>query len=693
MFERRLPSLRSVLARLCPGPRPTIMRRMRAVRFAPWVVVLATIAVAAGALVLDAMSPRSSEPAWVSFVFPLAVAMSTGVGVVLATRRPRNPIGWLLLANGLVLVLNGLATSYATYGVLEDPGALPGADWAVLVDQRAWPTLFAAFTAIAFVFPDGRLPSPRWRPVALIAAGSFATMLIVSPLEGKRFEDPFGAVANPLPALPDALLGPLLALAALGMLASLFAAALAVIVRLRRSTGVERKQLQLLAYAASLIPAAVLAGFVEGIATDGRSQVATLVGLVAVVLAIPLAIGVAVMRYRLYEVDRLINRTLVYVLLSALLAGTYAAVSLTLGVALGGGSTVPTAAATLAVALLFGVLRTRVQRVVDKRFSRARYEGLRRVERHLAELRAGRVAPEATGRALAEALGDPTLELLLRIPASELLVDADGNPTEPAAHGRALTPVRRGGLELGVVVHDPALSQRPDLLESVIDAAGLAIEIARLRAEVARRLAEVRQSRARIVTAGYEERRRLERDLHDGAQQRLVSIGLALRNVQSRLPAQDGGAREALDRTVDGLTEAIEELRELARGVRPACLDDGLASALRELATRAPLRTEVRATAERFDEATEAAAYFVASEALTNSVKHARATRVRMTAERRDGTLVLSVRDDGVGGAQASERSGLAGITDRVVALGGAVRVSSPPGEGTAIVAELPCGS
>ncbi len=402
------------------------------------------------------------------------------------------------------------------------------------------------------------------------------------------------------------------------------------------------------------------------------------------------------MRYRLYEVDRLVNRTLVYVTLTALLAGTYAVVSLSLGVAVGSGSTLATAAATLAVALAFGTLRARVQRIVDRRFDRARYEGLRRVERHLVDLRAGRAVPEQTGAVLAEALGDPTVELLLWLPDADEYVDAGGHVVSPsAAGGRELTPVRRGELALGAVVHDAALSEQPDLLEGIINAAGLAIEIARLRAEVQRRLAEVRESRARIVTVGYEERRRLERDLHDGAQQRLVSIGLAIRHAQGRLgdagDAGDIGAQ--LDLAVDEVTCTIEELREMARGVRPACLDDGLAAALRDLASRSPLRTDVAATSERFPEQIEAAAYFVASEALTNSVKHARASRVTVSAARDNGSLVLRIADDGIGGAVAGERSGLAGIADRVAALGGSVSLSSAPGEGTAVVAELPCTS
>jgi signal transduction histidine kinase len=402
---------------------------------------------------------------------------------------------------------------------------------------------------------------------------------------------------------------------------------------------------------------------------------------------------VAILRHRLYDIDVVINRTLVYAALTAVLAALYAAISLTLGVALGGGSTLPTAAATLAVALAFRPLRARVQVEVDRRFDRARYEGLRRVERFLQELRAGRAEPEATSQVMAHALDDPGFELFFWLPAADVHVDAAGRAVEELPAGvRAVTPVRRGTLELASAVHDPALAERPDLLESVISAAGLAIEIARLRVEVRRQLAEVEASRARIVTVGYEERRRLERDLHDGAQQRLVSIGLALRSVQRQLPPATPAATE-LDATVGQLSEAIEELRELARGVRPAGLDDGLAPALRELAARSSLRTRVDATDERFPDSLETAAYFVASEALTNAAKHARASEVAVSALRRDGRLVVRVRDDGVGGAQPTEGSGLLGMGDRVAALGGSVSVDSPPGRGTTVTAELPCES
>jgi signal transduction histidine kinase len=663
---------------------------MRARRIAPWAATFLTLGAAACAAMLYSLSSVhtdgvSSQVAWIA-----AMLATSGVGLVLATRRGDNVIGWLLLANGLVLGANGLATTYAQYAVLDHPGA-PGGRWAALVNDRGWPSLFAAVTAIAFVFPDGRLPSPRWRPVAIGAAVSFASLLVVSLLSRDPFAAPFEHVKSPLPRLPGAVIVVPSLISALAVLASLIAAVIAVRTRLRRSRGVERLQIKWLAYAALLIPTAVVASTLEGLITGSDGPVTVFVT-VLVLIAIPVAIGVAVMRYRLYEIDRLINRTLVYVGLTAGLAATYAAVALLLGIGIGHGSTVPTAAATLVVALAFRPLRSQLQLLVDRRFDRARYAGLRIVERHLEDLRAGRAAPEATGAVLAEALGDPSLELLFWLPDAGIHVDVDGRAADEDEHrGTVHTPVRRGSLQLATVVHGKALGDHPGLLESVIEAAGLAIEIARLRVEVRRQLAEVEDSRTRIVTAGYAERRRLERDLHDGAQQRLVSIGLTVRHVQAQLPGASPEAGE-LDAVVGELSRAIEELRELARGVRPAGLDDGLGPALQALALRSPLRTTVDATEERFDDGVETTIYFVASEALANVAKHARASLVTLGVARQNGTLILTVADDGVGGARPSGGSGLAGINDRVAALGGSLRVVSPAGRGTVVTAELPCG-
>ncbi|HTN24420.1 MAG TPA: histidine kinase [Solirubrobacteraceae bacterium] len=658
------------------------MRRSLAL---PWALAIVAAALVVLGGVLEFLPGASGDPWWVYGLWICLVLATVAVGLLVAVRRPGHPIGLLLLANALIIAAAGAAESYARYGLLDHPGSLPGARWAALYDQSAWPLLFAAVTAIALVFPDGRLPSPRWRRVAAGATASFA-LVIVSSMT-RPFEGPFAGVRNPLPELPAAL-GMLGGVALLGVLFSLLAAVTAVRVRFRRASGIERLQLQWLMFSAASIPLALLLGLATG---DDAARTASIFVMSG---ALSAGVAVAILRYRLYEIDRLINRSLVYGLLTLLLAGAYAAITLALGVAASRSSPWETAVATLAVAAAFLPLRTRVQRGVDKRFARARYDALRRIEAFLADLRGGRTAPEEIESVLAQTLGDPRLELHYWLAADERYSDARGNPVGVAPDdGRVRTPVSRGGAPMGVVVHDPALDERPHLLASVIEAAGLAIEIARLRVELRRQLEEVEASRARIVAAGYEERRRIERDLHDGAQQRLVSIGLALRHLQHELPTGSGAADEALDGAVAEITHAIGDLRELARGVRPSLLDEGIGPALRELAQRSSVPVEVRATPERFAGSLEAAAYFIVCEGLTNAVKHAHASRIVVSAGRANGSLVVSVADDGVGGAAAAEGSGLMGLADRVAAQGGTLRLRSAPSAGTTLTVELPCAS
>jgi signal transduction histidine kinase len=624
-----------------------------------------------------------------SRVFTSAITLVfAGVGVLIAVREPRNAIGWIFLGSAVGAGLGSLAGSYASYW-LDGSGSKGLGEAAAAYQEVSWMAfILVPSTFLLLLFPDGRLLSPRWRPVAWCAALGIAGTFVLSGLEPGPIPD-HPEVMNPY-GVDSPVLEALEGVAVLALVIGLLGSALSLILRYRRARGEQREQIKWLAFAGSVAVVTVLIGTAL---YDVVGETAANVAIMLSVLALPAATGVAILHHGLYDIDVVINRTLVYAALTAGLATIYAAISLALGVALGAGSTLPTAAATLAVAVAFRPLRARLQLVVDRRFDRARYEGLRRIQRFLEDLRAGRAAPEATGEVIAQAVGDPRLELFFWLPEARLHVDAAGRAVDelPAA-GRAVTPVRRGTLELASVVHDPALAEHPVLLESLISAAGLAIEIARLRVEVRRQLAQVEASRARIVAVGYEERRRLERDLHDGAQQRLVSIGLALRDVQRRLPPGSAPAM-ALDTTVAELAAAIEELRELARGVRPASLDDGLAPALRELAARSSLRARVEATDERFPDRLETAAYFVASEALTNAAKHARASEVAVSAVQRNGSLVVRVRDDGIGGAQPTAGSGLMGMTDRVAALGGTVSVDSPRGRGTIVTAELPCAS
>jgi signal transduction histidine kinase len=309
-----------------------------------------------------------------------------------------------------------------------------------------------------------------------------------------------------------------------------------------------------------------------------------------------------------------------------------------------------------------------------------------------------RTKAEGLRDALSRALGDPTLELAFWLPERRAYVDAGGRAVElPAGDdARAATKLEHDGEPVAALVHDPSLLDEPQLVQAAGAAARLAIENARLEAELRAQLDEVRASRKRIVAAGDAERRRVERDLHDGAQQRLVALALQLRTAQRRLDrAADPEVERLLDAAVDELQSAVDELRELARGVHPAILtEDGLAAALESLAGRSPVPVRLAAAPEeRFPAEVEATAYFVACEALANVAKHARASAATVAAGRVDGLLVVEVTDDGVGGALPSEGSGLHGLADRVEALGGRLRVESREGEGTRVVGEIPCAS
>jgi signal transduction histidine kinase len=620
----------------------------------------------------------------------LALAYGT-VGAVITLRLPGHRIGWLFSLIGLLSALNGLTYAYAEYGLyaVELPLAREAATvWGSL-------ELLAPLLALSLLLlPDGRLPSGRWRPVAAMSLVAIVLLPVSRLLMPGPMDDPFGIVSNPL-GIPGAR-ELMLAVDRLAWVFTWLAVVLGVMavrVRLRRSQGVERQQLKwVLAVTTAVGVVVVLDMGSWFIWPEGHLQERIAVIGVAFA-AIPAAAGIAILRYRLYDIDIVINRAVVYGTLTVLLAATYLAVTLLLGTALGSGSAPATAAATLAVAIAFRPLRARLQDAVDRRFSRARYDALQRITSFLEEVRAGRAPPEDVQTVLREVLDDPRLELRFLLPESERYVDARAAPVaRDPDDRRRRTAIDRAGTPIAEVLHDPSMHERPDLLQQVVEHAGLAIEIVRLRVELRRQLDEVAASRRRIVAAGDEERRRIERNLHDGAQQRLVSIGLALRHAQHEL-GPGALAGETLEAALAEITVAIQELRELAQGLRPSQLDAGLGAALEELASRAPLRVAVDATRERFPEGVEAAAYFIACEALTNAAKHAQASTVALSAQRRNGSLIVCVTDDGVGGATPVTGSGLSGLADRIGAHGGTLRIESERGSGTRLIAELPCGS
>ena len=331
------------------------------------------------------------------------------------------------------------------------------------------------------------------------------------------------------------------------------------------------------------------------------------------------------------------------------------------------------------VAFLTGLLRSRLARGGLVELLR----GIRAM--HPAELRS----------ALARALGDPGLVIAYPVAGSSAFVDAEDRPvTLPADGDRSVAPVRREGELVAALIYDNSLDDDPELVEAVGGATAIALENQQLHAEAENRLAEVRASRERVISAGDAERRRIERNLHDGAQQRLVTLALQLSLIRRRIRDDPSDAERLVTSASDELAQSLEELRELARGIHPAALDQGLDVALNALARRSEVETTVSyEPGPELPEPVAFAAYFVASEALANVVKYAEASATTVSLRRTATGVVLVIADNGLGGADPARGSGLRGLADRVEALDGRLDVSSPPGAGTVVTAVLPCWS
>jgi signal transduction histidine kinase len=310
------------------------------------------------------------------------------------------------------------------------------------------------------------------------------------------------------------------------------------------------------------------------------------------------------------------------------------------------------------------------------------------------ELR-GEPDPGELRDALARALRDPSLSLAFWLPEFGAWADANGKEVvlPEADPGRSATLIEREGQPVAALIHNPSLDDEEELLDAVSAAAGIALENARLQAELRARLEELHESRARVLTAGQDERRRLERNLHDGAQQRLISLSLDLKRLEGQLD-DDPAARAEIDQARSEIATSLDELRTIARGLHPAVVSGhGLRVALDSLVAKASVPVTLTTELDgRLDEAVEVAAYYVVSEGLANVGKHAQAKTATVSVERENGNLVVEVADDGVGGANAERGSGLRGLADRVEAHGGRLRVWTRRGGGTRVRAEIPCG-
>jgi signal transduction histidine kinase len=625
------------------------------------------------------------EPLWDTLLYAVACVVTVAAGALILSRHPRHVVGWLLLLPALQsAVSSDLAQGWGKRAA--DQG-WPLGQHAEFLVTGSWVILTPLTIALLLVFPTGRLLHPRWSLVVwLSVVATLATEV------GWVFNADAGSeyVAGRNPYVVEWLPTEVLFVGGFSLVALSFLAALvAVVIRFRRSRGVERLQMKWFALGSAILAI----GLPLGGALWFVSPVAHVIP--ALVITVwPITICVAILRYRLYDVDLVISRAFAYGVLTALLAAVYAVAVVVLGAFAGRDSAWVAAGATLLAAVAFRFLHARVQVLVDRRFRPARHKALDLVATFVEDLRNDRAEPERVVEVLGRAVGDPDLQLWFVLDPDEPPVDERGRPVHESVDDvTERYPVTRAGTLLGEVVWRPPTDEAGVLLPEVVDAAGVAIEMARLRVELRRRLDEVDESRARIAAVADEERRRIERDLHDGAQQRLVSIGLALRHAQHQLGADPDEARRTLDGAVVEIGSAIGELRGLAHGIRPALLQAGLGPALRELADRAPVPVRVSADADRYAPDLEAAAYFVACEGLTNAVKHARAEEIVLEVARRNSTLVVTIADDGVGGARVGTGSGLTGLSDRVAARGGRLQVVSDRGRGTTLRAELPCVS
>jgi signal transduction histidine kinase len=661
---------------------------------------------------------------------PLEIVMSLTfavVGGLIASRRSRNPVGWLFLFMAIVMGAGGVAAQYARFAAITHPG-LPGAQWAlwwyIWSEQLVYPAGGASMTLL--LIPDGRLPSRRWRP--LIPVAVVATLIVAvliealgaSPLQGPdnqpQLPNPVGV--RSVEVLAQGSLGYVWVVA----LAVLLIAATAPFVRLRRARGEEREQLKWIAYVVVFTALATLGVFVAqllvpqaGVATNDIWLVVNLLGFA---VALPVAIGIGVLKYRLYDIDIIISRTIVYGALAVFITAVYVGIAVGIGALVGGGGKPNLALSILATAIVaigFQPVRERMQKVANRLVYGKRatpYEVLSEFSGRVAETYAADEVLPRMARVLKEGTGAESATVWLRVSAQ--LRPAATFPDGIAAHVSLPMPdgslpslpgatraveVRHQGELLGALSvsrrrGEPLTPIEEKLVDDLAHQAGLVLKNVGLSADLRARLEELRASRQRLVSAQDLERRRLERNLHDGAQQHLVALKVKLGLAEMLLTRDPEKAKTTLEQLKGDADEALEALRDLARGIYPPLLaDKGLVVALESQARKATLPVTVEAeSVGRYTQDVEATVYFCVLEALQNVQKYARASCVVVRLHGEDDALIFNVKDDGKGfdAVTAKQGAGLANMHDRADAIGGVVEVTSRPGIGTLIRGTLP---
>jgi signal transduction histidine kinase len=553
-----------------------------------------------------------------------------------------------------------------------------------VVGAGAWPWQLVGFLILLLVFPDGLLPGRRWMAISWLVPIA-ATVMNLAFVLTMNYDDTIPA-HSPI-AVPEPLWMPLMIAALGGVLAVTVACVASVVVRYRYGDERTRQQLRWLILAAGAVVLLMVASWVvTSLGWMGDGAYAGF--LLGIVVLVPAAVTIAILRHDLFEIDRVLSDSVAWALTTTVAALLTAGVVMGTGYLVGRDSAVGLGASVFLVALVVLPLHRWFHAAVGRVIDRDRVVLLERIRRFVDQVREGSAEPEAVEQVLRDALADPALSLLLTSVDDGRYVDLSGTPVHLPEDAIRL-PLRTTDTEIGLLLVHDASARHLRRVQLAASAARLPIEVSRLRLGLRRALQEVDESRNRIVSATVAERRRLERDLHDGAQQQLLAIGMQLQAAQRRLPA-DHPVHGDLDQAVERLEQTVRELRRLAHGVRPASLDDGLAAALRRLAPDCPIPIHFTVPEVMPPDLIATTAYFVVAEAVANALKHAQATRIDVVVREADQHLHVSVTDDGVGGAPSY---GLVTLRDRVNSVGGELTVSSPHRSGTAIEVVLPCVS
>ena len=665
-------------------------------------------------------------------------ALST-TGAVIASRRSANPIGWLYCAMGFLGALTTFAQQYAIRGLVDHPGSLPGAVYFAWLERWSlWFVFPAGIALVLLLFPTGRPASPRWRPFVWLSVTCALLMVIGSMFGPGRMGDalrpPSGpgadfGIVNPFGI---GALGSVLDLAdSVGRYGAFFLiliAAVGVVVRLVRARGDERQQLKWVAYVGSFIAVGVLGsaflgsggpfGFSGNPALQDFSFVLLLAGFE---VGLPVATAIAVLKYRLYDIDLVINKTLLFGAMAAFITLVYVAIVVGLG-RLVGTTGKPNLGlsilATALVAVAFQPVRERIQRVANRLVYGKRatpYEALSQFSDRLASTYSDEQVLPRLAQTIAESTGAVQAVIWAKDGAENTTL-----ASWPAPNGSSMTapsitelstsdrmvPVQHQGELLGALSIRKARGEAvtpvdEKMLADLASPAGVVLRNLQLTRQLQARLAEIstqttelQASSARIIAAQDSTRRRLERNIHDGAQQHLVAIAVKLRLAATLARRDPARATRLLDELEVETHQALETLHALARGIYPPILRElGLESAIRSHGARFALPVDVSATnLTRYPAEVEGAVYFCCMEALQNVSKHAKATKVRIRLEDAGGELAFSVEDDGIGFdlSRVRQGSGLQNIADRLAALGGRFAVIARPGGGSSLQGRLP---